>query len=152
QRNSLRNTGKPWSKRELFIQTLAGRTSLQLPYSRSGASGGLQVACVLLDASANDFQLATGIRSLHNVSGAELNHLSLPGFAEATMVKVTGDFTEILVKKQIVSPDQIEEARVLQNQTGAKLQETIVKLGYATMDDVMGAIAEYHGLQIVDLT
>jgi type IV pilus assembly protein PilB len=68
------------------------------------------------------------------------------------MAKTRGDFTEILVKKQLLSTDQVEEARVLQTQTGAKLQDTIVKLGYATMDDVMSAIAEFHSLQFVNLT
>ena len=37
-------------------------------------------------------------------------------------------------------------------QTSAKLQDAIVKLGYATAREVMSAIAEYHGLQFIDLT
>ena len=28
----------------------------------------------------------------------------------------------------------------------------MVKLGYATQDDIMGAMAEYHGLQFINLT
>ncbi len=67
------------------------------------------------------------------------------------MAKTRGDFTEILVRKQILSPDQLGEARSLQQQTGAKLQETLVKLGYATNEQVMSAIAEFHGLQFIDL-
>ncbi len=63
-----------------------------------------------------------------------------------------GDFTEILVRKQILGPDQLNEAKNLQQQTGAKLQEAIVKLGYATTEEVMSAIAEFHSLQFVDLT
>jgi type IV pilus assembly protein PilB len=63
-----------------------------------------------------------------------------------------GDFTEILVRKQILGPDQLGEAKNLQQQTGAKLQEAIVKLGYATTEEVMSAIAEFHSLQFVDLT
>jgi type IV pilus assembly protein PilB len=69
------------------------------------------------------------------------------------MPKTTrGDFTDILVRKQIISPDQVQEARNLQQQTGAKLQDAIVKLGYATTEEVMSAIAEFHSLQFVDLT
>jgi type IV pilus assembly protein PilB len=68
------------------------------------------------------------------------------------MAKTRGDFTDILVKRQILSPDQLGEARNLQQQTGAKLQETLVKLGYATTEQVMAAIAEFHGLQFIDLT
>src|SRR5437870_2480725 len=68
------------------------------------------------------------------------------------MGKARGDFTDVLVKKGILGPDQISEAKALQAQTGAKLQDAIVKLGYATQDDIMKAIAEYSGLKSVDLT
>jgi type IV pilus assembly protein PilB len=66
--------------------------------------------------------------------------------------KPRGDFTEILIRRQTLSPDQVEEARGMQKQTGAKLQEALVKLGYATPEEVMSAIAEFHGLQFVDLS
>src|SRR5262249_20212196 len=62
-----------------------------------------------------------------------------------------GDFTEVLVRRQTLSPDQLQEARNLQQQTGAKLQDTLVKLGYCTADEVMSAVAEFHGLQFVNL-
>jgi type IV pilus assembly protein PilB len=65
---------------------------------------------------------------------------------------VRGDFTEILVKKQLLAPDQIQEAKNLQQQMGAKLQDALVKLGYCTPDEVMSAVAEYHSLQFINLT
>ena len=65
---------------------------------------------------------------------------------------MAADFTEILLQKKIISPEQIVEARTLQQQTGTKLQDAIVELGYATTQEVMSAIAEYHGLQFIDLT
>jgi type IV pilus assembly protein PilB len=68
------------------------------------------------------------------------------------MAKGRGDFTDILVKNQVLSPDQLSEARTLQQQTGAKLQDTLVKLGYCSQDDVMSAVAEFHGMQFVSLT
>ncbi len=68
------------------------------------------------------------------------------------MAKSRGDFTEILVRRQILGPDQLEEARALERQAGMKMNDAIVKLGYATNDQVMSAIAEFHGLQFVDLT
>jgi type IV pilus assembly protein PilB len=68
------------------------------------------------------------------------------------MAKNRGDFTEILLKRQILSPDQLSEAKAMQQQSGAKLQDAIVKLGYATNDDVLAAIAEFHGMQFVNLT
>ncbi len=68
------------------------------------------------------------------------------------MAKTRGEFTEILLRRQILSPDQLSEARNIQQQTGAKLQDTLVKLGYASTDEVMSAIAEFHGMQFINLT
>src|SRR5919109_525543 len=68
-----------------------------------------------------------------------------------SMAKARGDFTDILIKRQTLSPDQLEEAQNIQKQTGAKLPDAIVKLGYASAEEVMSAIAEFHGLQFVDL-
>ena len=68
------------------------------------------------------------------------------------MAKARGDFTDILVRQQILSPDQLDEAKGLQQATGAKLQDALVKLDYATMEQIMTAIAEFHGMQFVDLT
>ncbi|MBM3997241.1 MAG: type II/IV secretion system protein [Planctomycetes bacterium] len=68
------------------------------------------------------------------------------------MAKGRGDFTDLLIKKGLLSPDQIEEAKTLQQQTGAKLQDALVKLGYVTQEDIMAAIAEQSGLKSIDLT
>lgn len=68
------------------------------------------------------------------------------------MAKARGDFTDILIQRQVLSPDQLTEAKALQQQTGAKLQDTLVKLGYTTQEQVMSAIAEHSGLQFIDLT
>jgi type IV pilus assembly protein PilB len=68
------------------------------------------------------------------------------------MAKTRGDFTDILVRRQILSPDQLEEAKGLMQSTGIKLQDALVKLEYATMEQIMTAIAEFHGLQFIDLT
>src|SRR4051812_12021443 len=67
------------------------------------------------------------------------------------MAKARGDFTEILVRKQVLSPDQLADAKGLQQQTGAKLADALVKLGYATQEQVMTAVAEFHGLQFINL-
>jgi len=68
------------------------------------------------------------------------------------MAKTRGDFTDILLKRQVLGPDQLSEAKAMQQQTGAKLQDAIVKLGYATNEDVLSAVAEFHGMQFVNLT
>lgn len=68
------------------------------------------------------------------------------------MAKTRGDYTDILVRRQILSPDQLEEAKGLQQATGVKIQDALLKLEYATMEQIMTAIAEFHGLQFIDLT
>jgi type IV pilus assembly protein PilB len=68
------------------------------------------------------------------------------------MAKARGDFTDILLKKKILGPDQLAEAENLANSTGIKLQDALAKLNYATPAEVMSAIAEKHGMQFVDLT
>jgi type IV pilus assembly protein PilB len=67
------------------------------------------------------------------------------------MAKSRGDFTDVLVRKQILSPDQLEESRALAQQQGAKLADVLVKQGYATTQQVMSAIAEFNGIQFIDL-
>src|SRR5205814_2918258 len=68
------------------------------------------------------------------------------------MGKTQGDFTDILVKRGVLGPDQLGEAKTLQSQTGAKIQDALIKLGYATIDDIMSAIAEHSGMQSVSLS
>ncbi|MCI0638396.1 MAG: Flp pilus assembly complex ATPase component TadA [Gemmataceae bacterium] len=67
------------------------------------------------------------------------------------MAKGRGEFTDVLIKRQILSPDQLNEARTLSQQTGAKVQDALVKLGYCSPEDVMSAIAEHSGMQAVNL-
>ena len=62
------------------------------------------------------------------------------------------DYTEILVKRKILSADQLEEARNLAMSTGVKLQDALIRSNYATAAEVMEAMAEFHGIQFVDLT
>jgi type IV pilus assembly protein PilB len=68
------------------------------------------------------------------------------------MAKARGDFTDVLLKKRILSPDQLEEALSLANSTGVKLQDALAKLNYASLVDSTQAMAEHSGLQFVDLS
>jgi type IV pilus assembly protein PilB len=68
------------------------------------------------------------------------------------MAKSRDEFTDLLIRKGILAPDQLTEARGMAQQTGAKLQDTLVRLGYATQEQVISAIAEASGLQFIDLT
>src|SRR5688572_20991439 len=67
------------------------------------------------------------------------------------MGKARGDFTDILVRRKVLGPEQLEEARSMAAQTGVKLQDALTKLNYASPQEVMSAIAEFHNMQYVDL-
>jgi len=68
------------------------------------------------------------------------------------MAKTRGDFTDILLRKKILSAEQLEEARHLHRKNNIKLEDAIVSLQYATSTDVTSAIAEAQGVPYVDLT
>ena len=57
------------------------------------------------------------------------------------------DWTDILMKRGVIGPDQLKEAARSQ---GA-VEDALIKLGYADIDDIMKAKAEQHGLQFVAL-
>src|SRR5437870_2398107 len=67
------------------------------------------------------------------------------------MAKTRGDFTDILLHKKVLSPEQLEEARNYQKKTGCKLEDAIIKMGYSSSSEVTEAIAEQHGLEFVEL-
>jgi type IV pilus assembly protein PilB len=58
------------------------------------------------------------------------------------------DWTEILVKRGVVGPDQLKEASKMQSST---VEDALIKLGYADVDDIIKAKAEQHGLPFVEL-
>src|SRR3954453_4367823 len=57
------------------------------------------------------------------------------------------DWTEILIRRGVIGPDQLKEAQ----RVGAAVEESLVKLGYADADDIMKAKAEQHGLPFIEL-
>ena len=67
------------------------------------------------------------------------------------MATKMGDFTDILLRQGVVSRDQLDETRKMARATGSKVGDALVRLGYATGDEVMRAIAEEHRLDFVDL-
>jgi type IV pilus assembly protein PilB len=76
----------------------------------------------------------------------------VPCAQELAVAKAANDFTDILLKKKILAPDQLEEAKSLASSTGLKIQDALAKLNYATMNEVMEAMAEFHGMAFIDLT
>lgn len=67
------------------------------------------------------------------------------------MAKGRGDFTDVLIRRKLISPDQLAEAENLASGTGIKLQDAFVKLQTLGAQEVMSAIAEHHGVEFVDL-
>ncbi len=67
------------------------------------------------------------------------------------MAKARGDFTEILVRQGVLGADQLEEAKNVAQQSGQKIQDVLIKMEYANQQQIMGAIAEFHGMQFIDL-
>jgi len=63
-----------------------------------------------------------------------------------------GDFTEILLRKRVISQDQLNEARQVAKDQNISLPDAIIKLGYASGEDVMRAVAQEHGREYIDLT
>ena len=60
----------------------------------------------------------------------------------------TRDWTEILVRRDVIGPDQLKEAQRIDS---SAIEESLIKLGYAGADDIMKAKAEQHGLPFVEL-
>src|SRR4051794_12566372 len=79
---------------------------------------------------------------------------SSPAIAQRKGVIVArkGDFTEILLRKRVISQDQLNEARQVSKNQNTSLPETIIKLGYASGEEVMRALAQEHGREYIDLT
>ena len=62
-----------------------------------------------------------------------------------------GDFTEILLRQGVISPDQLTEAEAMARESAMNVSDALVRLGYATGDEVMRAIAAEHHLDFVNL-
>lgn len=64
------------------------------------------------------------------------------------MAKQGRDWTEILVKRGVIGPDQMREA---QSMNHLPVEEALIKLGYAGVDEITKAKAEQHGMAFVEL-
>ncbi|MDI9444191.1 MAG: type II/IV secretion system protein, partial [Planctomycetota bacterium] len=60
-------------------------------------------------------------------------------------------YTEILIERGIVSPDQLTEAEQMARQSDMKLPDALARLGYASAEDVAKAMAAQHGLEYIKL-
>jgi len=60
-------------------------------------------------------------------------------------------FGDVLVGMKIITPDQLRKALQEQKQKGERLEQTIVRLGYAAEEWILQVLAEYFDLPFVDL-
>jgi type IV pilus assembly protein PilB len=68
------------------------------------------------------------------------------------MAKRKISYTEILTRQGVISPDQLQEAEDMARQSGMKLGDALVRLGYASAEEVVRALAEQHNLEYVNPT
>lgn len=62
------------------------------------------------------------------------------------------DFTEILIRGRVITPDQLAEAKRKAAQQGVKLADALVKLDMANAEQVTRALAQQFGLDYVNLS
>ena len=55
---------------------------------------------------------------------------------------MASNFTDILRSKKIISEDQLTEANRLAGESGKMLHEELLRLGYASPDKIMKALAK----------
>ena len=68
------------------------------------------------------------------------------------MVTTGNDYTEILLRRGIVSPEQLREAsQMAREQSEMSIGDCLTRLSYASGEEVMRAMAEFHNMEYVDL-
>lgn len=67
-------------------------------------------------------------------------------------VKRREDYTKILVRRAVISPEQLTEAEEMADESGMEVPDALTRLGYATGEDVMRAMAEEHHCDFVELS
>ena len=68
------------------------------------------------------------------------------------MMTPNRDFTELLIRQGTVSREQLREAEQLARDHDMAIGDALVKLDYATGDEVARAMAKFHNLEYVDLS
>lgn len=60
-------------------------------------------------------------------------------------------FAEVLIKQRVISPEQYLEAEQHAKRSGGRPADALIRLGYATGEEVMKAVARQYGLDFCDL-
>jgi type IV pilus assembly protein PilB len=67
------------------------------------------------------------------------------------MASRKGDFTEILLRRRTISQEQLTEAQGMAKEQNIPVSDSLIRLGYASGEDVMRAVAQEHGREYIDL-
>jgi type IV pilus assembly protein PilB len=67
------------------------------------------------------------------------------------MATMPQDFTDLLLKRGIISLDQLSEANGLAKSSGKSIGDCLIALEYATPEEVTMALANFHHMPYVDL-
>jgi len=67
------------------------------------------------------------------------------------MARIPKDFTDLLIQRGIISPDQLAEANSVAQSGGKPIGDVLVSLEYASPEDVTKALADFNHVPYVDL-
>ncbi len=67
------------------------------------------------------------------------------------MAKKKAEWTEILIRQGLISPEQLNEAKQMAKESGSKLPDALIRLGYATGEAATRAIAEQNNLPYINI-
>ena len=68
-----------------------------------------------------------------------------------SQVDQNSGFIDLLLESQVVSREQVNEAKAMASGGTMSVGEALVRLGYSTGEQVTRAMAKFHGLEYVDL-
>ena len=58
---------------------------------------------------------------------------------------------ELLTKASLISQDQLKDALKAQKETGGKLGETLIKLGFVSEEDITECLSQQFGVPSINL-
>ena len=62
------------------------------------------------------------------------------------------EFTDLMLKRGLISLDQLSEAKLISNKEDKPVGRCLVKLGYASGEEVAQSLAEFYKFEYIDLT
>ncbi|MGH2671184.1 MAG: type II secretion system protein GspE, partial [bacterium] len=63
-----------------------------------------------------------------------------------------GRLGQMLVKANLITPEQLDRALALQKASGGRIGSTLAKLGYTTEEEIASFLARQYGVPSIDLS